>query len=128
MDLSVDRGQAAGSASSAEFAERRDSEDGYVSIASGASPSPSKCVTAALKALRQPKAHSNGFRAPRQETGLVNGDIFDGIDGIHRGACCRKSAAGSWRRFECAGAGTGCARGGGTAVAGSAIASGLPAV
>ncbi len=64
----------------------------------------------------------------RQETGLVNGDISDGIDGIHRGACGGEFAAGSWRGAECAGAGAGCERGRGAAVAGTAIASGVSAV
>src|SRR5260370_41017440 len=61
-------------------------------------------------------------------TELLNGDIFDGIDGIHWGACGGEFAAQSWRGAECAGAGAGCERGGKAAVAGAAIASGVRAV
>src|SRR5258708_26493901 len=61
-------------------------------------------------------------------TELLNGNIFDGIDGIHWGACGGEFAARSRRGAECAGAGAGRGRSGTAAVAGPANASGGSAV
>src|SRR5258708_17070744 len=57
-------------------------------------------------------------------TELLNGNISDGIDRIHWGACGGEFAARSRRGAQCAGAGAGCGRSGTAAVAGAAIASG----
>src|SRR5258708_23339471 len=61
-------------------------------------------------------------------TEVLNGNILDGLDGIHWGACGGEFAARSRRGAECAGAGAGRGRSGTAAVAGAAIASGVSAV
>src|SRR5258708_33092145 len=57
-------------------------------------------------------------------TELLNGNISDGIDRIHWGACGGEFAARSRRGAQCAGAGAGCGRSGTAAVAGPANATG----